>query len=88
MTPYLESDNQAPRRLFNIIVEAYNLPYKSYGYWDLARGKKTTNLKHAAKGAINLLRHQLARALFPARVAAQLRNGTPVEVMDRWEFWG
>jgi len=45
VTPYLESDNQLPRRLYNIIVEAYNLPYKSYDYWDLARGNRITNLK-------------------------------------------
>ncbi|MCP9849566.1 hypothetical protein [Cyanobium sp. Morenito 9A2] len=87
VTPYLESDNQLPRRLYNIITEAYNIPYKSYRYWDLARGKKTTTIKHAVKGAAMLLRHRLARALFPSRVAAQLRKYTPGEVMDRWEFW-
>lgn len=87
VTTYLESDNQLPRRLFNIIVEAYNIPYKSYGYWDLPRGKKTTNFKHATKGALMLLQHKLASALYPSSVANRLKNYTPGELMDRWEFW-
>jgi hypothetical protein len=87
ITPYLERDNQTPRRLYKIIVKAYSIPCKSYGYWNLAHGKKTTNLKHAIKGSIMLLRHRLSKALFPAKVADQLGNFTPGVVMDRWEFW-
>ena len=88
VTPYLQSENQQPRRLFNIIVEAYNVPCKSYGYSDLPRGSRFTTLSHALKGGVKLLRHRLLRAVAPARVADQLKRFTPGELMDRWEYWG
>jgi hypothetical protein len=87
VTPYLESDNKLPRRLYNIILESYNLNYRCYGYRDVHCGTPFTSLKHAVKGGTLLALHRLQMLFKPSMVARKLKDYTPGEVMDRWEFW-
>lgn len=87
VTPYLEGDNKLPRRLYNIILESYNLNYRCYGYRDVHCGTPFVSLKHAVKGGALLALHKLKRLLLPSMVSRKLKDYTPGEVMDRWEFW-